>query len=78
MQARRISLTPDAAHAQRYADLNGGQVYQFDVPSSRLREMEVNDSVLRVRDSYLDTGTFADEIRFSPSAAPELNQYRHR
>ncbi len=78
VQSRRISLTPDVNHAKRYADLNGGQIYQFDVPSTRLRQLELDDGVLRLQDSYLNTGSYASEFRFKPSVAPELNQYLRR
>jgi len=76
VQASRLSTTTEIEHAFKYAaQKEGGQVYQFQVPTRQLNQWIDNFQVQELRDTLKGTSGSALELRFSPSAAPELNKY---
>ena len=77
VEAARISTTSEIEHAARYAaQKGGGQIYRFEVPTRRLRELMDSGLVRDFRDTLKGTRGDAMEYRFHPSVASELNQYR--
>ena len=80
---RPFSTTDSLEHAQQYARRNGGQIYRYEVPTSRLKQLESADQpgVQRMVDSLQGTSTNATEYRFSPQflqngGLEELIKYR--
>jgi RHS repeat-associated protein len=76
VQAGRLSTTTDIGHAMKYAaQREGGQIYQFQVPTRQLDQWIEGFQVREFRDMLHGTGGSALELRFSPGVAPQLNQY---
>jgi RHS repeat-associated protein len=72
----RFSTTPSLEHAQAYAAESGGQVYTFDVPKSRMYELEGSGQLTSITDLHEASGSVATEWRFQGTAAcREMNQY---
>ena len=71
-----FSTTPSQAHAEQYAaEKTGGEVYEFRVPKRWLSE-RLGKGVEEGIDLKRGTSDPAQEYRFSPSLAPELNNFR--
>ena len=76
VQAGRFSTTTELEHAMRYAaEKAGGKVYQFQVPTRHLNQWMNDFKVQEFRDTLHGTSGSALELRFSPSVAPELNNF---
>jgi hypothetical protein len=71
----RLSTTTSREHAARYAELNAGEIYIFEVPRRRLYELQAEGKVFEARDLLVGTTESAVEYRFVGSAAEELNLY---
>jgi hypothetical protein len=84
---RPFSTTDSLEHARIYAQRSNGQVYRYEVPTQRLRELEQlqntgQPGVRRMVDSLQGTTTNATEFRFTTEflgrgGLQELSLYRH-
>jgi hypothetical protein len=84
---RPFSTTDSLEHARIYAQRNNGQIYRYEVPKQRLRELEQlqntgQPGVRRMVDSLQGTTTNATEYRFTSEflargGLQELSIYRH-
>jgi RHS repeat-associated protein len=78
VNATSISLTSSLQHAQQYAEINGGQVWQFNVPTQSINQGLQTGIIQPLMDMYYGTNTYAPEFRFYGEAAGALNQFIQR
>jgi hypothetical protein len=75
VQATKLSTTTDITHAMKYAEQHAGTIYEFNIPTRTLYEMERQGLVQRGRDTLIGTLGDAPEWRFFGEGASLLNRY---
>ena len=75
VQASKFSTTTDISHAMKYAEQYGGSIYEFNIPTRSLYELERQGLVQRGRDTLIGTLGDAPEWRFFGEGAFQLNRY---
>ncbi len=75
VQPRKFSTTPDSAYAAKWAEINGGSVTKFEVPTRRFLEIQRELGVQRITDNIKGTSIYGIEWRFNNKSALEMNNY---
>ncbi len=75
MQPMKFSTTPDPAYAAKWAEINGGLVTKFEVPTRRFFEIKRELGVQRITDNIKGTSIYGIEWRFNNKSALEMNNY---
>ena len=78
---KNFSTTPDVDYAKEFARIHGGKIHQFDVPTSRLQELDRLGATRPLQDSIKGTSISGPELRFKglhmdDKLANEMMKYR--